>query len=317
MTPAHTSSALEVVRAGALTTVQDLGRRGLAHLGVPRAGAVDVEAHLRANALVGNPVSAATLETTATGCTVRVRGEAIVAVEGARCRVRVGDVQAPWGAPVRLRDGQVLDVGAPLHGLRSYVAVRGGVDVEPVLGSRSTDVLSGVGPEPLRDGVVLAIGKDAEGEPQFTSPGARSGPRTTFTTTGPPARSSRDAPHHALVLELPLVLGPRADWFTPRALASLWEAEYLVTAESNRVGLRLDGRRVERASDGELASEGMVLGAVQVPPSGLPVIFLADHPTTGGYPVVGVLTRDGVARAAQAAPGARLRFVPVGAPTGR
>lgn len=307
---AGADAALEVVRAGALTTVQDLGRLGLAHLGVPRSGAADMDAHLRANALVGNGPGAATLETTATGCALRVHGEAVVAVEGAPCRVRVGDVPAPWGAPVRLRAGQVLEVGAAVDGLRSYVAVRGGVDADVVLGSRSTDLLSGLGPAPLRVGVTLAVGSEADGEPAFATMGAL---RSGGTDGGAPGLSGAavtemSVAHHAPAVELPLVLGPRADWFTARALAALGGAEYVVTSESNRVGLRLDGPPLHGAHAGELPSEGMVLGAVQVPPSGLPVVFLADHPTTGGYPVVGVVTREGVGRASQAAPGSRVRF---------
>jgi len=201
----------------------------------------------------------------------------------------VGGVPAPWGAPVRLAPGQVLDVGEAETGLRSYVAVRGGVDVPPILGSRSRDVLSGIGPPPLADGARLAIGQDAGLEVRFGT-----------TRTGPTSVPE--------VIVLPITLGPRADWFTPGALSVLAESTYTVDERSNRVGLRLAGPRLERARSGELASEGMVLGAVQVPADGQPVVFLADHPTTGGYPVVGVIVGDALGAAAQARPGVSVSF---------
>lgn len=283
------SAGLEVVRAGLLTTVQDLGRPGLAHLGVPRSGAADDASHRLANALVGNRASAATLESTLTGVSLRALERVIVAVSGASCPVFVGGVPAPWGAPVRLAPGQVLDVGDATAGLRSYVAVRGGFDVPPVLGSRSRDVLSGLGPAPLMDGVTLAVGHDVCADVRFGAPRA-------------------EPPPTPEVIVLPVVLGPRADWLTPGALRALAESTFTVDERSNRVGLRLAGPPLERSRTGELASEGMVLGAVQVPSDGQPVVFLADHPTTGGYPVVGVVVAESVGAAAQARPGASVRF---------
>ncbi len=289
------TAALEVLDAGALTTVQDRGRPGFAHLGVPHAGALDIAAAGHANALVGNEDGAAVLEVTATGCALRVTGPALVAVTGAPCLVFVGSVPAPFGSPVRLAAGQALELAPPENGLRSYVAVRGGIDTDLVLGSRSTDTLSGLGPAPLRAGDVLPIG--AAGPASDTEFAALRRGRTPE-----PARASAG-------LKLPLRLGPRADWFTDRAVATLTSADFAVTNDSNRVGLRLEGPHLERARDGEIASEGMVLGAVQVPPSGQPVVFLADHPTTGGYPVIGVVDASGLAVAAQARPGDGVRFV--------
>ncbi|WP_235854148.1 hypothetical protein [Nonomuraea aridisoli] len=150
---------IEVVRAGALTTVQDLGRHGLAHLGVPRSGALDEPAHRLANRLVGNLESAATLETTLTGTAVRLHAAATVAVTGAPAPVRIDGRPAAWGAPVHVPAGAVLDVGTATHGLRSYVAFSGGIEVSPVLGSRSTDLLSGLGPSPLSNGDRLPLGR--------------------------------------------------------------------------------------------------------------------------------------------------------------
>ncbi|MFG3036409.1 biotin-dependent carboxyltransferase family protein [Streptomyces sp. NPDC048330] len=284
-----TDRAVAVVRAGALTTVQDLGRAGYAHLGVPRSGALDPAAARLVNRLVGNAGTAAVLETTVTGCALRPRCAVTVAVGGAPCPVRVDGRPAAWGTAVRVAAGAVLEIGAAVRGLRSYVALGGGIEVDPVLGSRSTDLLSGLGPEPLADGTVLPLGADT----------AVRGPVDAPPWPGPPD-----------TLVLRLRLGPRDDWFTPAALRTLATRAYRVSGASNRIGLRLEGPPLERAEPGELASEGMVLGAVQVPPDGRPVVFLADHPTTGGYPVVGVVAEADLGAAAQAVPGTAVRFVP-------
>ncbi|MFI9808652.1 biotin-dependent carboxyltransferase family protein [Streptomyces sp. NPDC052301] len=278
---------LTVVRAGALTTVQDTGRRGRAHLGVPRSGALDAPAMGLANRLLGNAPDAAVLETTLTGCALRADRATTVVVGGAPCPVTVDGRPAAWGAPVRVPAGAVLDAGGVSAGVRSYVAVAGGIAVDPVLGSRSTDLLSGLGPALLRDGDVLPLG----------DPVRRTVPADTAPWPAPPA-----------TLTLPLRPGPRADWFTPAALRTLTSATYRVSQHSNRIGLRTEGPPLERASEGELPSEGMVLGAVQVPPDGRPVVFLHDHPTTGGYPVIGVVPEAALAGAAQAAAGTPLRF---------
>ncbi|MFJ8012458.1 biotin-dependent carboxyltransferase family protein [Streptomyces sp. NPDC096339] len=284
-------SGLLVIRPGALTTVQDRGRPGYAHLGVPRSGALDTAAHALANRLLGNPPDAAALETTLDGVALRALAATTVAVTGAPCSVRVSGRPVAWGAPVRLSAGAELEVGRAESGLRSYVAVRGGLAVAPVLGSRSTDLLSGLGPPVLTAGTVLPVGS--------------AGP---FPAAGADACGLPGAPAELL---LPLRLGPRADWFTDASVAGLWRAVFRVSAMSNRIGLRTEaGSPLVRARAGELPSEGMVLGAVQVPPNGLPVVFLADHPVTGGYPVVGVVPPGpALDAAAQARPGVAVRFV--------
>lgn len=286
-----TDRAFAVVRAGALTTVQDQGRPGHAHLGVPRSGALDPAAARLANRLVGNPHEAAVLETTLNGCSVRPRCAVTVAVVGAPCPVTVDGRPVAWGAPVRVPAGALLDVGAAVSGVRCYIAFGGGVAVDPVLASRSTDLLSGLGPPPLADGTVIPLG-------QANSLHAR-------VDTVPHA-----APPHELILRV--TYGPRADWFTPAALRTLTTRAYRVSSASNRIGLRTEGPSLERAFTDELPSEGMVLGAVQVPPDGRPVVFLADHPTTGGYPVIAVVREADLAGAAQAVPGTPVRFVPAG-----
>ncbi|MFJ3037426.1 5-oxoprolinase subunit C family protein [Streptomyces tendae] len=281
------TTKLTTVRSGALTTVQDSGRPGHAHLGVPRSGALDAPAMRLANRLLGNAPDAAVLETTLTGCALRPDQDVTAVVGGAPCPVSVDGRPAAWGAPVRVPAGSVLDVGAATAGVRSYVAVAGGVAAEPVLGSRSTDLLSGLGPGPLRDGDVVAVG----------------------TPAGPvPAPVAAPWPGPPVELVLPVRPGPRADWFTSAALRTFTSATYRVSPHSNRIGLRTEGPPLERAAAGELPSEGMVLGAVQVPPDGRPVLFLHDHPTTGGYPVVAVVPEPALAAAAQAAAGTPVRF---------
>ncbi|MFF7556311.1 biotin-dependent carboxyltransferase family protein [Streptomyces olivaceus] len=282
------TAAFTTVRSGALTTVQDAGRPGHAHLGVPRSGALDAPAMRLANRLLGNAPDSAVLETTLTGCALRPDRDVTAVVGGAYCPVTVGGRPAAWGAPVRVPAGSVLDVGAAVAGVRSYVAVAGGIAAEPVLGSRSTDLLSGLGPDPLRDGDVVAVG---------------TAPRPV------PLPVAAPWPGPAAELVLPVRLGPRADWFSPAALRTLASGAYRISPHSNRIGLRLEGPPLQHASTGELPSEGMVLGAVQVPPDGHPVVFLNDHPTTGGYPVVAVVLEPALAAAAQAAAGTPVRFV--------
>ncbi|MFD4870899.1 biotin-dependent carboxyltransferase family protein [Streptomyces sp. NPDC058412] len=282
---------LLVVRPGALTTVQDRGRPGYAHLGVPRSGALDTAAYALANRLLGNPPDAAALETTLDGTGLRALAPTVVAVTGAPCSVRVSGRPAAWGAAVRLPAGAELEVGPAESGLRGYVAVRGGLAVPPVLGSRSADLLSGLGPPVLSAGMRLPVGPAGPDPVPWAD---------VCGLPGPPAE-----------LLLPLRPGPRADWFAPASLAGLWRAEFRVSARSNRIGLRTEaGPPLVRARSGELPSEGMVLGAVQVPPDGLPVVFLADHPVTGGYPVVGVVPPGpALDAAAQARPGTPVRFL--------
>ncbi|MEV7403775.1 biotin-dependent carboxyltransferase family protein [Streptomyces sp. NPDC091267] len=283
------SAGLEVVRAGFLTTVQDEGRFGYAHLGVGRAGALDPPAARLANRLAGNPVSAALLETTVTGCAVRPGSAVRAVVGGAPCPVTVDGRPVAWGAVVHVPAGAVLEAGAATYGLRSYLAFAGGVQPEPVLGSRSADLLSGLGPPQLRDGDVLPLGPPPAGDV--------------------PAAGAVPWPATPAELVLPVHLGPRHTWFTQAALHTLATATFRVSPQSNRIGLRTEGPALERARAGELPSEGMVLGAVQVPPDGRPVVFLNDHPTTGGYPVVGVVPESELAAAARADAGTVVRFV--------
>jgi biotin-dependent carboxylase-like uncharacterized protein len=275
------SRTLTVLATGPLTTVQDAGRPGQGALGVGRSGACDRGAAALANRLVGNHPDAAVLEVTLGGLALRADADLVVATTGARC-------SGAHNAPTALPAGHELRLGLPDTGLRAYVAVRGGVAVEPVLGSRSTDLLSGLGPAPLTVGTVLPVGTAAG-----PMPGVDLAP-----VADPPGGE-------VTVRVLP---GPRADWFAEEAVRALTGTPWTVTDESNRIGLRLAGVVLERTRSGELASEGMVRGALQVPPSGQPVLFLADAPVTGGYPVIGYVDDAHVDRCGQLRPGQTLRF---------
>lgn len=275
---------LLVLEAPGLVTVQDRGRPHLAHLGVPRAGALDAPAAALANRLVGNAVGDAVVEATLAGLTVSADQDRWMAVTGAECAVTVDGHAVAHAQPVWVPAGSALRIEAARSGVRSYLAVAGGIAVEPVLGSRSTDTLAWVGPAPLSDGTELPLGESA----------------------GRPA--TYDAPRLAARGPLRVDPGPRADWLVPDAWDRLCGSRYTVTTESNRIGLRLDGPPLERSRRDELPSEGIVLGAVQVPPDGMPVVFLADHPTTGGYPVLAVVRVEDLGQCAQLRPGDEVRF---------
>jgi biotin-dependent carboxylase-like uncharacterized protein len=288
---------IEVIRSGLLTTVQDRGRPGYAHLGVARSGALDAPALTRGNRLVGNPDGAAGLETTLNGVTFRAEVRTTVAVTGAPSPVRVDAEPVPFGTAFPVPAGAVVEIGAAVSGVRAYVAFAGGVSVAAVLGSRSTDTLSGLGPPPLRPGFVLPLGR--------SSPAGLSSPEVD-ASDGP----VEPPPPDAGVVRVRLRLGPRHDWFSVTARDALVEHPYTLSVKSNRVGARLAGTALSRTIAGELPSEGIVLGAVQVPADGQPLVFLADHPTTGGYPVIGVVEAADLPLLAQARPGTNVRFAP-------
>ena len=281
------SGGIEVVHCGPLSTVQDTGRPGYASLGVGPSGFADAASAGLANRLVGNEPSAACLELSF-GATLRFREPARVVVTGATCALTRDGRSEAMNAPFDVPAGQTLVVAPASVGLRAYVAVRGGLAAPSTLGSRSTDVLSGLGPDPLAAGMVLPVGDGYAGPP-------------------PAVEVAPVAAPHAGDLAVHVLPGPRDDWFAEDEV--LFGGRYEVTAESNRVGVRLSGPALERSRDGELPTEGMVAGAVQIPPSGQPIVFLADHPVTGGYPVIGVVRAADLPVVAQARPGQSIRFI--------
>lgn len=281
-------TGLEILTTGPRALVEDLGRPGLAHVGVTRSGAADRRAHALANRLLANPTEAATVEITLGGFSARFHGGPFrIAVTGADARPTLDGIPFGLNSVQRVRDGQVLTLQTPPAGLRSYLGVRGGIDAATVLGSRSSDTLSGLGPPPLRPGDTLSVGPASADFPDLDQ-------APVAPLTGDPA-------------VLRVVPGPREGWFTdPDALV---RTEWTVSPHSDRVGVRLSGPGIaHRMPSKQLPSEGATRGAVQVPPNGQPVILGPDHPVTGGYPVIGVIVDADTDAVAQLRPGQTVRL---------
>ncbi|MGP6170469.1 carboxyltransferase domain-containing protein [Microbacterium sp. A204] len=287
-------TSVEVIRTSMQLLVQDAGRPGRASLGVSASGVADRTAMRDANRAVGNDRDAAVLESVG-GAALRFHGAGVGVVTGAVGDLTVtnhaGEVRdIVHGSPFATDDGDELELGYPTQGLRCVIGIRGGVRAASVLGSRSSDTLSGLGPPPLAAGDVVGVG---------------AAPRRAVD----PTVVTRELPAPGDLVELSITLGPRDEWFTASALHTLTTQEWLVTSRADRVGVRLQGEvPLARAVEGELPSEGAVSGAIQVPGDGQPVLFLPDHPLTGGYPIIGALTDSCLDLAAQLPPGARVRF---------
>ncbi|MDQ6524346.1 biotin-dependent carboxyltransferase family protein [Nocardioides sp. LHD-245] len=279
-------SRLLVRAVGGPCLVQDAGRPGHAAIGVGASGAADRASYALGNRLLGNAVGAAALEVALGGIEVEADGVVWVCVTGAPTPLTLDGRAEPTGAVLALRPGRRLRLDLPPSGLRSYLAVRGGLDAPPLLGSRSRDTLADLGPAPVRAGDIVAVGDQVAAR--------------MLVDAVPPA-SYDDRP------VLRVVRGPRDDWVADadRLVEQVWR----VGAASDRVGLRLEGEPLTgRSPKGELPSEGALRGAIQVPPGGEPVVFGPDHPVTGGYPVVGVVVDADTDRLAQLRPGEELRF---------
>lgn len=274
-----------MVAPGPLTLVQDRGRPGYAAVGVSPSGAFDISAYDAGRRLLGNPVGAAALEVLLGDLVVRASASTRAVITGGLVQATVGDRAVGYGEPFALLAGDELRLGRCTRGIRAYLSVAGGVAVPPVLGSRATDTLADLGPRPLAAGDVLPLGPAPSRTPVVVAP------------LTPPADG---------LVTLDVLPGPRAEWLADDDLPGEWT----VAPDSNRVGVRLTGHAWARARTGELRSEGVVRGAVQLPPDGRPVIFGPDRPTTGGYPVVGVLTDASCDLLAQLRPGQRVRFRP-------
>ncbi len=285
---------IQVLVPGLLTTVQDLGRSGLGAFGVPVGGAADAHALRVGNLLLGNEEGAAALEATLVGPELLFEATAVVVLAGAPFGAQLdGAPLPPWEA-VSVPAGGRLAVGRAFSGARGYVCVRGGLDVPSVLGSRATDVATGFGGldgRPLRAGDRLSVGA-ARGEPRgkrVDAAAARwSGPRRRLRVTP----------------------GPQDDWFGEDALAAFASRSFRVSASSSRTGVRLEGEPLVAPSR-SLVTEGVVAGAVQVPPAGLPIVLLVEHPSTGGYPKIGSVISADLSALAQLRPGEDVRFAHV------
>jgi biotin-dependent carboxylase-like uncharacterized protein len=289
MPPAHADRGLRILAAAFPLVFQDEGRPGQGGQGVSASGALDMGALRRANRAVGNPAGDPALEITLGPVRLQADQPMVLALTGAGA-ARVDGHAIPPGAAFALDAGDVVQIDPPPAGMRSYLALRGGYDVAPVLGSAATDTLAFVGPPSLGAGATVA-------------PACRPASAVAAPEEQPVLPKSGD------LVTLPVTLGPRTDWFTPDMVRHFLTQEWLVTPQSSRVGIRLHGELpMTRPDANELPSEGTETGAIQIPHSGQPVLFLADHPLTGGYPVIATLLPQALDLAGQIPPGARIRF---------
>lgn len=289
--------SIEVVKPGLLTTLQDAGRAGFAHLGVGRSGAFDAAALRIANALCGNPANACGLEITLLGPTLHFHAAAWIAVTGAPLPVRIDGREQPAWAPVCVPAGATLTLGAMRLGCRSYLAVHGGFDVERVLGSRSLDVNAALGPRParpLRAGDALSV----------------AAARMRLAATPGWWLDARQWYDSDAVRTLRLLPGSQLKRLTEISRNTLFSQTFKVQSNSNRTGLRLSGPKLEFDAPIEMTSEGCVPGLLQLPPSGQPIVFGPEGPVSGGYPRLGQIVAADIPRLAQLRPGDTLRFAP-------
>lgn len=323
--------SIRVLKPGPMSSLQDLGRHGHQRFGVIVGGAMDEWSHRVANALAGNDRDEATLEITLMGPSLAFERDALIAIAGADLSPRVGDAPLPMATPVLLRAGAQLDFGRRAWGCRAYLAVHGGFAVEPVMGSRSTYLRAGFGGfegRALRKGDLLPVGAE---DPQAACPALARRLRETgaaFAAPGdaspaPPAgsfspdeaslapRAATFAPpaHPALGRErVRFVAGQQWDAFTREAQERLESEAFVVDANSDRMGYRLDGPGLALVSPLEMISEGVAFGTVQVPPDGNPIVLMADRQTAGGYPKIAAIASVDLPMVAQAVPRQALRF---------
>ncbi|HEX8029334.1 MAG TPA: biotin-dependent carboxyltransferase family protein [Vicinamibacterales bacterium] len=286
-----TAGSLHIVKPGLLTTVQDLGRFGHQASGVPVAGPMDAFSHRVANHLAGNDATAATLEITLIGPELVVDADTTIAVAGAQFEVTCDDRLVPSGTSFNVRKGQRIKFGRVLQGARAYLAVAGGVQTEPVLGSRATHLVSRMG--------------------GLNGRGLIAGDRVPVAS-GLPPRPQRKSPVMMLPSKgralLRVIAGPQADWFEADALKTIAGVSFRISPQSNRMGYRLQGPPLVRSNEGELISEPLGIGAIQVPSAGEPILLMADRQTAGGYPKIGYVISADLPLAGQLAPGDFIEF---------
>ena len=294
-------NALEVISPGLLSLIEDLGRVGFGRQGVGRSGAFDRASHRQAQQLVGNDDAAAGIEVLLGGVSFRLTSDAAVATTGARVELNINGQTITQDRAHVVRAGQVVSLGRCTNGLRSYVAVAGGLDVDATLASRSTDLLSELGPPALKAGDRIPIGIPGIAPNFEWSQGGG---------THVPSHIDRRAKSHD-PCTLRVIVGPRDDWFRFGALTEFLDGLYVVDPASNRIAVRLRGPEISRTEYRELPSEPTIPGAIQIPPNGLPLIFGPDAPVTGGYPVIAVVVDDDLDLLAQCRPGQAIRFEPL------
>jgi antagonist of KipI len=301
--------SIEVERAGLQTTLQDLGRAGMQHLGVPVNGAMDEISHRLANLLVGNDEHEATLELTLNGPTLRFTEDAVIAICGANMGGSVDRQPLPWYRPIRVPSGARVVFGRPAIGCRAYVAISGGFAIEPVLGSRSTALMGGYGGylgRALKKGDVLFPRREHEAQ---TVRWVRLLSRSHHGIAFPNWSVSRARmPYRVSPQPVRILAGRHWQAFPVAVREALTQGLYKVALDSDRMGYRLDGAVLEARRGHDVLSESVVMGAVQVPPGGQPIVLMADHQTTGGYPIIAVVASVDLPVMAQVRPGEEIQF---------
>lgn len=295
---------LDVRAPGMLTTVQDLGREGFGPMGVSPSGAADPHALRIGNRLLGNPENAAALEMTLLGGTFFFPDGGVIAVAGSDFGATLDGAPVAMWSSLELRPGQTLRLGATQSGARCYLCVQGGFSVKPFLGSAATHLLSGLGGfegRALRKGDVLTFGS------------ATASFRTFRRKTAARRAIEKWTPRKVLRI----TAGPQSDWFSEQAHKLFYTATYRLTEESNRMGLRLEGTSLPLAAGGEMISEGVSLGAVQITAGGLPIILFVEQQTTGGYPKIANVISADFSSLGQLRPRDEIRFERVDLETAR
>jgi antagonist of KipI len=302
-----------VLHPGQLATIQDRGRSGHQHEGIPTAGAMDDVALRIANLLVGNDEGAAALECTLVGPTLRFDEHVLIALAGGDLGATAGGVALPLWRPIAVPAGTMVSATAAVRGCRVYITVAGGFDVPLVLGSRSTYVrasLGGLDGRPLRRGDRLAVGEPTELGRRILARvvGDQGRDRVILGRWGAAASL---VPFYAAAAAIRLIEGTHTHLLTGGSADQLWNAEFRIGAQSDRMGYRLDGAELQLTTATELLSEAVAFGTVQLPPGGNPIILMADRQTTGGYPRIAEVASVDLPLLAQMKPGDRVRFRPI------
>ncbi|MFL9920843.1 biotin-dependent carboxyltransferase family protein [Paraburkholderia fungorum] len=302
---------IEILSTGPLCSVQDAGRRGCRHLGVGLSGAMDQIAYRVGNVMVGNPQGLAGIEVTVFPFKARFSGSAMVAVTGADCNSTIGGKSLPPWWSFEVSEGDVLTLSPPKTGARAYIAVSGGIEVAPVLNSRSTDIKAGFGGfqgRCLKRGDILSVGATNADWTRVKCTGFGVFPPQVTLQVPNGRRIASNGVDHSNVTRVRVVAGPEYGEFTDGAKKSFWSTLWSLTPESNRIGYRMEGPRIELRKPLQLLSHGILPGVIQVPPSGKPIVMMSDAQTSGGYPKIGTVIEADLWRLAQAPLGSRVKF---------
>ncbi len=287
--------AIKILDAGLLTTVQDLGRYGYQRYGVSPSGVMDEFSAKIANRLVGNNEEKAVLETTLKGVSIEFLEDSLVSVTGGESDVTLDGEKIKLWRSYKVKKGQILKMGFCKNGLRNYVAFSGGIDVAIVMNSRATNLkakLGGYEGRKLMVGDVLKVGE---------------GKTTKLKTL-----KDNLIPKYGKEIEVKVILGQQEDHFTTDGIKTFFEEEYKITQDSDRMGMRLEsesGKKIEHKEGGDIISDGITFGAIQVPGSGQPIVMMADRQTTGGYTKIGNVVSADLSKLAQGAPGSKVKFI--------